>query len=484
MGRLLRGIAALVLHGAAGQNERMSSLGLAPARSPGLSPTLRRLIRGATVGAVLGLTVALTAGGCRGEDLYFDCEDQEAAFRELAAREGSLLDPTPKGEPYPVAIKLSEEGLNRLLEGVVGQDVPFTGELPFVWFSGPGTLQFEATSPPLIELESLEGCPTCVQYSFDFNVVLIGANLDPQGAGVGSVKFRIPMTLEPDGERATLLFADYSKLRVQDLWLSAFGLETEEHMALVAALAQFMEEEIQASYGKTQLLRLDSWELGKNQIRLLARKLIVFPEQGTLALAMQSNLPLPPGGGLELNGEMPMGVPMLVDFDIALFEGMVERLLHEGEIPRVYDKHGDPDEDGNYGVTLDHIQGAPAGQEFMTSQFKVWRFADGYCGYAVAQMDLDVGFDPVEGVSITASEVVVLSGFGSGAVAAQEQSLVDRNQQVVDNFREGVASNLATTINYNALDIEGSSIIFETLQKDVLEKHLEVWVDFFVVEDP
>ena len=451
---------------------------------PPRSSALRRLTGGATLGATIGLVAAWTAGGCRGEDVYFDCEDQEAAFRAVAEGEGALLDPTPQGEPYPVAVKFSEDGLNRLLEGVVGQDVPFTGELPFVWFSGPGTLHFEATSTPVIELESLEGCPTCVQYSLDFNVVLIGANEEPQGAGIGSVKFRIPMELEPDGERATILYADYTRLRVQDLWLSAFGLETEDHMALVEALGLFMEEKIQENYGKTELLRLDSWEIGNNDVRLLARKLIVFPEDDTLALAMQSNLPLPPGGGLEINGTMPLGVPMVVDFDISLFEAMVERLLEEGEIPRIYNEDGEADEEGNYGVTMDYIQGAPSGQEFMTSQFKVWRFADGYCGYAVAQMDLEVDFDATEGISITPSDVAVIGGQGSGAVAAQEKELVEENQEVVDNFRDGVADNLATTINYDALAIEGSSIIFETLQKDVLVDHLEVWIDFFVVESP
>lgn len=458
----------------------MPSLEQVPARFS----ALRCLTGGATLGATLGLIAALTAGGCRGEDVYFDCDEQELAFRDVADREGQLLDPTPQGEPYPVALKFSEDGLNRLLEGVVGQDVPFTGELPFVWFSGPGTLNFEATSTPVIELETLEGCPTCVLYSLDFNVVMIGANGDPEGAGVGSVKFRIPMLLEPDGERATILYADYTKLRVQELWLSAFGLETEEHEALVEALGLFMQEKIQENYGKTELLRLDSWEIGNNDVRLLARKLIVFPEDDTLAVAMQSNLPLPPGGGLEITGAMPVGVPMVADFDIALFEAMVERLLQEGEIPRVYNEDGEPDEDGNYGVTIDFIRGAQAGQEFMTSQFKVWRFADGYCGYAVAQMDLDVDFDSTDGISLTPSEVVVIGGQGSGAVAAQEQELVDENQDVVDTFRSGVADNLATTINYDALAIEGSSIVFETLEKDVLVDHLEVWIDFFVVANP
>ncbi|PRP95173.1 hypothetical protein [Enhygromyxa salina] len=441
-----------------------------------------RAVGGAVLGALVGVLAA--TGGCRGDDIFFDCEYQEDAFRADAALEGALLDPIPNGGPYPVAIKFSEVGVNKLLEGVVGQDVPFTGQLPFVWFTGPATLFFEATSQPVIELESLEGCATCVQYSFDFDAQMFGPNGDPQGAGIGSVKFRVPIELEANGETSTTLYADYSRLRVQELYLNAFGLETEEHPQLVEALGLFMQEKIQLEYGRTDLLTLDSWQIGNDDTRLLARKLIVFPEDDTLVLAMQSNLPLPPGGGLELDGEMPMGIPMVVDFDVAMFEAMVEHLMDDGTIPRVYDKRGKPDEDGNYGVTLDHIVGGAQGQDFMTTQFKVWRFAEGYCGYAVATMDLDVDLVEGEGVVLTAGDVAVLGGQGAGAVAARESELVENNQDVVENFRAGVVSNLGTTINYDALGIEGSAIVFNTLAVDLDVNHLETWIDFFVVAVP
>lgn len=431
----------------------------------------------------LGLGISLL-GGCRGEDVYFDCEEQEAAFRQVADGEGALLDPLPKGEPYPVALKFSEEGLNRLLEGVVGKEVPFTGELPFFWFSGPGTLQFTQTTDPVIDLESLEGCSSCVLYSFDFNVVLAGANGDFQGAGIGSVDLRIPLELrEVEGADEVVLLADYSRLRVQDLWLSAFGLETEEHEALVGAVAVLLEEEVQASFGEVELLRLGSWQIGESGVKLLARKLMVFPEEDTLALAMQSNLRLPADGGLTIDGEMPVGVPMTLTFDTALFQAMIERLLASGEIARIYDEDGKADENGNYGVTFDSLVGAET-QDRMITQFKVWRFSDGYCGYAVAGMDLDVAVDETDNVALMAGDVSVFAGQGSGAVAAQDDELVTQHQGVVKNFKEAVANNLGTSINYDALDTEGSTVIFKTLEVDVEPDYLTTWIDFFVVEDP
>jgi hypothetical protein len=437
----------------------------------------------AGLGGCLGMALALV-GGCRGEDVYFDCAEQEVAFRSAADGEGALLDPLPKGEPYPVALKFSQEGLNRLLEGVVGKEVPFTGELPFFWFSGPGKLQFQQTSEPVIDLESLEGCATCVLYSFDFNVVLVGANGDFQGAGIGSVDLRIPLELrEVEGADEVVLLADYSRLRVQDLWLSAFGLVTEEHEALVGAVAVLLEEEVQASFGEVELLRLGSWQIGESGVKLLARKLLVFPEDDTLALAMQSNLPLPAGGGLTIDGVMPMGVPMTLTFDISLFQSMIERLLASGEIARIYDEDGKADEGGNYGVTFDSLVGADT-QNRMNTQFKVWRFADGYCGYAVAAMDLDVELSETGGVALTAGDVAVLAGQGSGAVAAQDDDLVAENQGVVANFKDSVANNLGATINYDALATEGSTVIFETLAVEVEPEYLETWIDFFVVANP
>lgn len=433
---------------------------------------------------VVGLAAGLVLGGCRGEDVYFDCADREAEFREAADGEGELLETVPKGDPWPVAIKFSEEGLNRLLAGVVGKEVPFTGELPFFWFTGPGTLHFTQTSDPVLDLESLEGCSTCILYSFDFNVVLIGANGTPQGAGIGSVDLRIPLELHEDtANEEVVLVADYGRLRVQNLWLSAFGLESEEHPALVGAVAELLEEDVNMSFGEVELLRLGSWQIGESGVKLLARKLIIFPEQDTLALAMQSNLALPAGAGLEIDGEMPMGIPMTVSFDTALFQSMIERLLASGDIARVYDEDGNPDPDGNFGVTFDSLIGSES-QNRMITQFKVWRFADGYCGYAVAGMDLDVFLDEADAVTLAAGEVSVLSGQGSGAVAAKDDELVEQNQDVVDNFKDAVAANLATSINYDALDVDGSSVIFDTKAVDVEPERLETWIDFFIVADP
>jgi hypothetical protein len=124
----------------------------------------------------------------------------------------------------------------------------------------------------------------------------------------------------------------------------------------------------------------------------------------------------------------------------------------------------------------------------MTTQFKVWRFAGDSngdrCGYLIATMDLDVSLEEGKGVKLTAGEVAVIEAFGSVSIAEDNAQLVEDNQKVVDTFRAGVAENLGTTINYDALGIEGSNIVFETLAQDVHPDYLETWLDFTVLEAP
>jgi hypothetical protein len=87
-------------------------------------------------------------------------------------------------------------------------------------------------------------------------------------------------------------------------------------------------------------------------------------------------------------------------------------------------------------------------------------------------------------VVLEAGNVAVLEAFGSVSIAQENDQLVEDNQKVVDSFRTGVADNLASTINYDALGIEGSNIVFETLFKDVHPNYLETWIDFTVYESP
>src|SRR5690606_14426020 len=139
---------------------------------------------------------------------------------------------------------------------------------------------------------------------------------------------------------------------IQDLSLWIYGIDSAEHDALTGALKVLITEQIQEDFGPLPLLEIGSWTIGQGQVRLLARELIVQPNDGKLVLGMHTNLPLPHGAGLNHRGTQPVDHPMAVSMDTSLFLPMSHRMSDEGEIARPSDKDGEPVPSGIYGVTL------------------------------------------------------------------------------------------------------------------------------------
>ncbi len=427
-------------------------------------------------------SVVLCGLGCRGDDIANDCENQgQEFFRRTEAETKPLLSPVPARGPYPVALQLTEDGVNRLLGGAVAnEEVPFSGTVELAF----ATSHFEPESDPVIEFADVPGCRNCILFSLDFNISLLSGNM-PLSSGVGTVQLSIPMRLESD-ETAGLstLVADYGRAEIQDLFLVVFGINSEEHTTLTGALEVLLTERIQEDYGPVELLQIGSWTIGQDQVRLLARELIVRPEDGKLVLGMQSNLPLPAGSGVDLAGELPDDIPMAVTMDTELFLTMSHRMFDEGEIARRYDDNGNPDPAGLYGVTLSQLAGNELGNPQLDSVFRVWRIAEGYCGFAEAEMPLEVTInDSRNGLDITPGAATLIAGEGSGAAALEEQELVEENQDLIENFRGSLADAVGSTINYDSLDLDGSTILFSVNDVAVSAEAINSYLDFLVVQD-
>lgn len=438
----------------------------------GLTP-----VRAAVLRVALGVAGSGALGGCRGGDLYFDCQRQAERFAARAADEGLLYDAVPEWEPFPVAMFLSEAGLNDLLASTVDGEIPFTGAIPF----GPANVQFEPTAPPTVELAAVEDCRRCMILRVDFG---LQARQDGEivSSGVGNAALRVPLDLVSQDEQAADVVARYDRARIQDMNLTIFGFDSEEHEALGGAIQVLMEEQIQMEYGARVLLTLDSWELGTGEARLLARALTVYPEQRKLAVGFASNLALRVGTeGLSLDEPLLDGIPMAVRFHVGLMQSVAQRMLVEGEIPRRYDEEGEADADGIYGVTLDSLGVSEVPGPELESIVRVWRIADGYCGYARAQMPMDVEQEGY-GTVVRTGEAFVLDGEGSGAVAAREQELVDENQHLVDTFRRSLDEQMELTVDYAGIEMEGKYIQFDTLAVDVSGNRIEKQMEFIVAE--
>jgi hypothetical protein len=87
------------------------------------------------------------------------------------------------------------------------------------------------------------------------------------------------------------------------------------------------------------------------------------------------------------------------------------------------------------------------------------------------------------GVRVAPGLETVLTGQGSGAVAAEESELVDQNRHLVETFKKSVADNVGDTINYDALDLADSSVILVPLGVTVQEDKVSTQLDLIVVAD-
>ncbi|MCA9649296.1 MAG: hypothetical protein KC501_05270 [Myxococcales bacterium] len=425
---------------------------------------------------------SVLALGCRGEDLSNDCDYQgQVYFQTVEGEVTDLLSPVPDRGPYPVALQLTEEGINRLLGGAVAdQDVPFAGTLPL----GFATAEFEPTSDPVIELTDLPTCRRCILFNLQFNIDLYSGD-NPISSGPGNVTLSIPLRLESDeaaGE--STLLADYSQAKIESMFLFVYGIDSNEHEVLAGALAVLLTEQIQEQFDTVELLKIGSWQIGEGDVTLLARELFVLPEDDKLVLGMQTNLPLPADAGLDMAGPLPAGIPMAVSMDTKLFLTMSHRMFDEGKIPRRYDDNGNPDPDGLYGVTLSSMTGSETGSPKLDTTFRVWRTTDGYCGFAEALMPLNVTVNnTATGIDITPGDATVVDGEGYGVGALQDPQLVEDNQGLVKNFRDSLADAVGTTINYDALDLEGSTIIFAVREVAVDTASINSYLDFAVYAD-
>ena len=362
-----------------------------------------------------------------------------------------------------MSLSFSEAGLNELLANLLNAEIPFAGDLE----TGTLNVTFTPEEAPTIRFIDTSWCPNCVEYSLKFAVDGYSGG-GTVATGLGSAVMIIPLVLDKVSENSTALSADYDRLELEELNLQIFGFDSDEHTSLAGALRIVMEEELRSRFSKSVLFELGSWTLGEGEIELLARELVTFPDKGVMSIGLQTNLELGDGQGFELEGNLPEEMEFGVRIENDVFTQVSKRMLAEGRIPRLYNESGNPDPNGNYGATMVGFAGQDDDQAKLDARFRIWRIDYGYCGYAETVMPInfgveegtnDFGLETAE-VVISTGDVSVVTGAGVGSVAANDQELVDERQDLIDIFRQELVESMAETLNYEALDLEGSNIWF------------------------
>lgn len=430
----------------------------------------------------LGMLAGCDTASCvRGEDTSLDCTVQSEAFMASYAGQGELLADIPDQRSYPMALVLTETGLNKLLTETVGGKVPFDSQVPI----GPLQLNFNATSDPRIFIERIPYCGRCVVFKVDFSFGLINNDGEGQGSGLGKAVVTLPLSLQQNDDGTSSLMANYDKLTVDDLPFITMGIESKDQPGLQGAFEVLLTEQLRAAYGPTELLRLAPWTIGDGDIKLAARDFAIYSESRVLSFGLATNLDLPPAVSVAVRDKLPAGlpdtVPMLVQMHPGLLYGMAQRMITEGVIARRYDDQGNPDEDGLYGMTLESL--APnqlTGQNLLDVGFRVWRTAEDYCGYAdaITELKLDIKNN---NIAVTPSgNVRVTGGAGVGELVADDEDLVEKNKKLVENFTKDLSEQVGITINYNDLEVEGANIYFSTDGVLVGKNNIDIVIDFVV----
>lgn len=420
---------------------------------------------------------------CRGGDPPpLNCEDRLEQYEAVAAGEGLLLDAIPDSANFPMALTISEEGVNKLLFGVTGKEPPFASDLDL----GLGKMRFTPTSTPVVELASVPNCARCILFSLDFTFEIVNNNDDSQGAGVGTVQLRIPIRLETIEGDTTALVAHYEEATVLDMPFNVMGVNSQDIPNMQSALEILVTEKLREQYGPTELIRFNPWTIGTNSVKLAAKAFAIYPDNNVLSLALQTNLALPDGLSIQVGDALPEGVPMSVQMHPLLLLGMAQRMLAEDVIPRRYDDDGAPDPEGDQAVTLKNLSKSGFGATNVDVEFRVWRTGGGYCGYADAintlQLSIaDNGLDDTIAVTPT-DDLRIVGGDGVGELYEDSMDLVNENKGLVDAFKQSLADQIGVTVNYSELSVDGANIIFDTLALTVEEKRIDILLDFLVLD--
>jgi hypothetical protein len=430
----------------------------------------------------LGMFAGCDTASCvRGADPTLDCTVQSEAFMASYADDGQLLAEIPDKNTYPMAMVLTEVGLNRLLTENVSGKIPFASSLPF----GPLELKFTPTSEPKILIERVKYCSQCILFTVDFSFGLLDGDGEGQGSGLGTAQVSIPLSLTQNDDGTSSLVANYEKINVLELPFITMGISSEDEPGLQGALEILLTEELQKNFGPTELLRLEPWTIGDGKVQLAARDFQIFHDTRVISFALQTNLDLPPDFSIAIADRLPNGlpdtVPMLIQMHPGLLFVMAQRMIVEGKISRNYNDDGQPDPDGLYGMTLESMEANDiSGSNILDVGFRVWRTQDDYCGYADAVTGLKLGIAN-NSISVTPTdELRVVGGEGIGELAATDEELVEMNKKLVESFKKDLSEQVGITINYNDLNVAGATVAFEAAGLALTKGNIDIVIDFQV----
>jgi hypothetical protein len=393
---------------------------------------------------VLGAATLLAGlGGCGGgwwNTLdWGNCTEFSDEYGAEIEASGHLLSSVPATtESYPMALVLSQDAINGLFGRLADTQLPELSESATVMGQSLGVSV--RPSLPLLSVGGQGSCRDCLGANVPFDVGLSMAGFDlPRGSG--AIRVQMPVRLVPEGDQQTALVAEFQRIEVLGLELDfARSLMGDIYDVVEPLVSTALTRFLQSRFADARILTLDSWEIGAGEVFLAGRGPFVFPEAGTMVVAMQSNLPLATGATVEAQAQLPPGADLGVVIHPGLLGSMGRRMLFEGVIPQSYDEQGNADEGGATRLTLRSV--SAAGDGLLRAQAQLWRTGSA-CGSADLSASIGFAANP-SGVSFAVRDIEVSGGRGSG-------QLLERADQLAGGFLDALVDTLEVTVNYDEI---------------------------------
>lgn len=252
------------------------------------------------------------------------CPEYEQQFQEEIAQEGKLIDTINPVGDYSMALVLNASSINKLFRAAT--------EWNYV-------LGDKSTFGLVLQVPEIQvgGCRqgNYAQYTGDYNNCLsfeipIEAYVAGEVYGM-SAKFGVPVDviIQSDQSRSSV-YADLSRAQILNLSFGSAGtLNSTVTVILETLLRDFLLDGILES---EHMFDIAAWELGDNNIRMLAGAPRINETEGTMTLGMYSNIFFSKTSSVTWDEAFPKDAEIGIHIHPDLIRGVLSRMLAEGHI--------------------------------------------------------------------------------------------------------------------------------------------------------
>lgn len=371
-----------------------------------------------------------------------DCTAYATSYDADLAKSGELAPSIPTTpDNFPMALVLNTRAVNMLFQNLADAALPELSESIDIPILGALTVAIQPEIP-LFAIGGDASCPTCFAADVPFNIG-VGFNNDNPSTVGATLGVQMPVAMMPEDDRKTSLVASFQTLSVTRLeFESSSGPFADFANQIEDVTTSLLTGYLQSRFEDARIASFDSWAIGQGEVLLAGRGPFVFPEQGTVMIAMQSNLKIDDGTTLEQQSQLADGADIGFVFHPNLLLSMSRRMHYEGVIPQNYDQEGNALTSNATGdaalVSLQSMR--TTDDNLLNVGARLFR-TNNLCGTADLTANLGLTVEPGT-FAFTVQDVDITDGQGIG-------SLFTNDAWGASGFVDSLVETLDFTVNYD-----------------------------------